>query len=259
MTISCLSNYADQCMPIIAHFLLEWIPPAQHIAKWSIQNTRQQIFKCIFNQNNKSKTKIHSLYLQALYISTTFTTPISLSKFGEEKNWNTWSVKKDNGWESVCFPQIRQKRKKWKQLLIFVKTQVHNCYLHTPGFRIMKTKTIFITNTNTISNTNTNTYERLLHCSYISFSALFQTKSSFVWKSYIQKLRTIFQTNSSLVWKDKNWFYKTQVPNQIQIGLENFDDHCQCPENSKPNSVWFGKIIDYCQRLEPWTNSSFIM
>merc|ERR1712218_450445 len=33
-------------------------------------------------------------------------------------------------------------------------------------------------------------------------------------------------------------------PNQIQIGLENFDDHCQCPENSKPNSVWFGKIID---------------
>ena len=35
-----------------------------------------------------------------------------------------------------------------------------------------------------------------------------------------------------------------QIPNQIQIGLGNFDDHCQCPENSKPNSVWFGKIID---------------
>ena len=30
----------------------------------------------------------------------------------------------------------------------------------------------------------------------------------------------------------------TQIPNQIQIGLENFDDHCQRPENSKPNSVW---------------------
>ena len=57
----------------------------------------------------------------------------------------------------------------------------------------------------------------------------------------------------------KKWFCKTQIPNQIQIGLENFDDHCQCPENSKPNSVWFGKIIDYCQRLEPWTNSSFIL
>ena len=57
-------------------------------------------------------------------------------------------------------------------------------------------------------------------------------------------MRKIFQTNSSLVWKDKNWFCKTQIPNQIQIGLENFDDHCQCPENSKPNSVWFGKIID---------------
>ena len=79
---------------------------------------------------------------------------------------------------------------------------------------------------------------------YISFSVLFQTKSSLVWKSYTQKLRTIFQTNSSLVWKEKNWFCKTQIPNQIQIGLENFDDHCQCPENSKPNSVWFGKIID---------------
>ena len=93
---------------------------------------------------------------------------------------------------------------------------------------------------------------------YISFSVLFQTKSSLVWKSYTQKLRTIFQTNSSLVWKEKNWFCKTQIPNQIQIGLENFDDHCQCPENSKPNSVWFGKIIDYCQRLEPWTNSNFV-
>ena len=80
--------------------------------------------------------------------------------------------------------------------------------------------------------------------SYILFSVLFQTKSSLVWKSYTQKLRKIFQTNSSLVWKEKNWFCKTQIPNQIQIGLENFDDHCQCPENSKPNSVWFGKIID---------------
>ena len=42
-----------------------------------------------------------------------------------------------------------------------------------------------------------------LHCRYISFSVLFQTKSSLVWKSYTQKLRTIFQTNSSLVWKEK--------------------------------------------------------
>ena len=98
-----------------------------------------------------------------------------------------------------------------------------------------------------------------MHCSYILFIVLFQIKSSLVWKSYTQKLRTIFQTNSSLVWKEKKWFCKTQIPNQIQIGLENFDDHCQCPENSKPNSVWFGKIIDYCQRLEPWTNSSFIL
>ena len=57
-------------------------------------------------------------------------------------------------------------------------------------------------------------------------------------------MRRIFQTNSSLVWKEKMEFCKTQIPNQIQIGLENFDDHCQCPENSKTNSVWFGKIID---------------
>ena len=28
------------------------------------------------------------------------------------------------------------------------------------------------------------------------------------------------------------------------FGLENFDDYCQCPENPKPNLVWFGKIID---------------
>ena len=32
-----------------------------------------------------------------------------------------------------------------------------------------------------------------------------------------------------------------QIPNRIQIGLGNFDNHCQCPENSKPNLVWFGK------------------
>ena len=43
-----------------------------------------------------------------------------------------------------------------------------------------------------------------VQCRYILFSVLFQTKSSLVWKSYTQKLRTIFQTNSSLVWKDKN-------------------------------------------------------
>ena len=59
-----------------------------------------------------------------------------------------------------------------------------------------------------------------LHCSYISFSVLFQTNSSLVWKSYTQKLCTIFQTNSNLVWKEKNWFCKTHNPKQIQIGLE---------------------------------------
>ena len=83
-----------------------------------------------------------------------------------------------------------------------------------------------------------------MQCSYISFSVLFQTKSSLVWKRYTPKMRRIFQTNSSLVWKEKMEFCKTQIPNQIQIGLENFDDHCQCLENSKPNSVWFGKIIN---------------
>ena len=31
---------------------------------------------------------------------------------------------------------------------------------------------------------------------------------------------SIFQTNNSLVWKEKTWFCKTQIPNQIQIGLE---------------------------------------
>ena len=83
-----------------------------------------------------------------------------------------------------------------------------------------------------------------LQCSYISFSVLFQTKSSLVWKRYTKKMRRIFQTNSSLIWKEKLVFCKTQIPNQIQIGLENFEDQCQRHENSKPNSVWFGKIID---------------
>ena len=32
-------------------------------------------------------------------------------------------------------------------------------------------------------------------------------------------------------------FCKTQIPNQIQIGLEKIDDHCQPHENSKPNLV----------------------
>ena len=71
-------------------------------------------------------------------------------------------------------------------------------------------------------------------------------------------MHRIFQTNSSLVWKEKMEFCKTQIPNQIQIGLEKIDDHCQPHENSKPNSVWFGIIIDFCQRLEPSTNPSFI-
>ena len=81
---------------------------------------------------------------------------------------------------------------------------------------------------------------RALHCCYILFSVLFQTKSSLVWKSYTQKLPTIFQTNSSLVWKEKNDFARRRfqtkfrlvwkilmtifnllkIPNQIQFGLE---------------------------------------
>ena len=47
-------------------------------------------------------------------------------------------------------------------------------------------------------------------------------------------MRRIFQTNSSLVWKEKNWFCKTQIPNQIQIGLENFD------VLKIPNQIQFG-------------------
>ena len=78
------------------------------------------------------------------------------------------------------------------------------------------------------------------HCGYILFSVLFQTKSSLVWKSYTQKLRTIFQTNSRLVCKEKNNFTRRRfqtkfrlvwkilmiivnvlkIPNQIQFGLE---------------------------------------
>ena len=79
-----------------------------------------------------------------------------------------------------------------------------------------------------------------VQCSYISFSVLFQTKSSLVWKSYTQKLCTIFQTDSSLVWKEKIDFARRRfqtkfrlvwkilmtivnvlkIPNQIQFGLE---------------------------------------
>ena len=59
------------------------------------------------------------------------------------------------------------------------------------------------------------------HCRYISFSVLFQTKSSLVWKTYTQKIRRIFQTNSTLVWKQKNCFQDTY---------------------SKPNLDWFGTI-----------------
>ena len=64
------------------------------------------------------------------------------------------------------------------------------------------------------------------HCSYILFRVLFQTESNLVWKSYTQIIRRIFQTNSGLAWKEKKLFCKTQIPNQMQIGLENFDDHC---------------------------------
>ena len=57
-------------------------------------------------------------------------------------------------------------------------------------------------------------------------------------------MRKIFQNKYGFGLERKNSFCKTQIPNPIQIGLENFYDHCQCPENSKPNSVWFGKIIN---------------
>ena len=36
---------------------------------------------------------------------------------------------------------------------------------------------------------------------YITFSILFQNKSSLIWKSYTQKNRRVFKTNYSLVWK----------------------------------------------------------
>ena len=79
-----------------------------------------------------------------------------------------------------------------------------------------------------------------LHCSYISFSVLFQTISSLVWKRYTQKLCTIFQTipvwfgkittdfarrrfqtKFRLVWKILMTIVNVlKIPNQIQFGLE---------------------------------------
>ena len=79
-----------------------------------------------------------------------------------------------------------------------------------------------------------------LHWCYISFSVLFQTNSSLVWKRYTLKMRRIFQTNSSLVWKEKIDFARCRfqtkfrlvwkilmtivdvlkIPNQIEFGLE---------------------------------------
>ena len=91
------------------------------------------------------------------------------------------------------------------------------------------------------------------NCTAARFYSVSFSKPNPVWfgKDTPKKLRRIFQTNSSLVWKEKMEFCKTQIPNQIQIGLEKIDDHCQPHENSKPNLVWFGKINHFCQRLEP--------
>ena len=52
-----------------------------------------------------------------------------------------------------------------------------------------------------------------------------------------QKLCTIFQTNSTLVWKEKKMILQDadSKPNSDRFG--NFDDLCQGPENSKPNSI----------------------
>ena len=55
---------------------------------------------------------------------------------------------------------------------------------------------------------------------YITFSILFQNKSSLIWKSYTQKNRRVFKTIYSLVWKEKK-FQDTYY---------------------KPNSDWFGKF-----------------
>ena len=83
-----------------------------------------------------------------------------------------------------------------------------------------------------------------LQCSYISFSAPFQTKYRLVWKSNTQKMRRIFQTNFSLVWKEKNWFCKTQIPNQIQIGLEILVTIVKALKIPNQIQCDFGKIID---------------
>ena len=43
----------------------------------------------------------------------------------------------------------------------------------------------------------------------------------------------------------KNDFANHRFQTQFRLVWDNSDYHCQCPENSKPNSVLFGKIIDY--------------
>ena len=100
------------------------------------------------------------------------------------------------------------------------------------------------------------------HCNAATFHSVSFSKPNPVWFGKVTPKNCVRFSKPIPIWfgKKKNWFCKTQIPNQIQIGLENFDDHyCQCPENSKPKSVWFGKLIDFCQCLEPWTNSSFIL
>ena len=107
----------------------------------------------------------------------------------------------------------------------------------------------------------------MLHCRYILFSALFQTKSSLAWKSFTQKLqfskpipvwfgkiktdfaRRRFQTKFRLVWKILMTIVNVlKIPNQIQFGLEKSltkysVEYCSevsvehsCPEDSKHSS-----------------------
>ena len=79
------------------------------------------------------------------------------------------------------------------------------------------------------------------NCNAATFYSVSFSKPNPVWFVKVIPKHCVRFSKPIPVWfgKKKSWFCKTQIPNQIQIGLENFDDHLSF--QTKLELVW--KIV----------------
>ena len=86
-------------------------------------------------------------------------------------------------------------------------------------------------------------------CIAATFHSVSFSKPNSVWFGKVTpKNAKDFTNQFQFGLETKKMICKTQIPNQIQIGLEQFDEHCQRPENSKR----------HCASLRPNLDPLFI-